>query len=64
MHSIFQNSISQNTKCADIIDFPRDGHIWLIYQSFYSYAMILSSVPKILSFTSNIKCDLLYGSNS
>ena len=26
VHSIFQMSISQNTKCGEILGFPRDGH--------------------------------------
>ena len=26
VHSIFQISISRNTKCAEMVDSPRDGH--------------------------------------
>ena len=27
VQSIFQISISQNTKCTEMVSFPRDGHI-------------------------------------
>ena len=30
VHSIFKFNISQNTKCAEIIDFTRDGHICVV----------------------------------
>ena len=46
VHSIFQISISQNTICAEMIDFRKDGHIYrdsnhIVVLKYYRIADIL-----------------------
>ena len=61
MHSIFQISISRNTKCAEMVGFPKDGHIILCYT--HEQSILMECSPKAYCKNYLIKNKACYENN-